>query len=132
MQKWFCTIFAPGKLISSTRLCGPIISSHQSLVGPSLFTGAFSGGLFAVLTDGSLSRRWLVVLGPIVFIIGVFMQTIATTLPLFLVGRILAGWGIGMWNFLLPPQLLQYGIYSMAIFDTCIYIPCKANTTIQK
>jgi len=98
MNNWLCTF---GKYNPSTDSCS-ITSSQQSLVVSILSAGTFLGALFAAPTADFLGRRWSVVLAVIIFSAGVAMQAGATALPLFVVGRVFAGWGVGMVSTLIP------------------------------
>ena len=98
MNDWLCVF---GKPNPTTGVCA-ITSSQQSLVVSILSAGTFFGALFAAPTADFLGRRWSVVLGVIIFAAGVAMQTAATALTLFIVGRVFAGWGIGMVSMLIP------------------------------
>ena len=98
MQIWLCRM---GKFDPSTGLCS-ITSSQQSLVVSILSAGTFFGALFAAPTGDFLGRRWSVVLGVLTFAVGVAMQAASKHLPLFVVGRVFAGWGVGMVSMLIP------------------------------
>ena len=98
MENWLCTF---GKLDPVTGVCA-ITSSQQSLVVSILSAGTFFGALFAAPTADFLGRRWSVVLAVLIFAAGVAMQAAASALPLFVVGRIFAGWGVGMVSMLIP------------------------------
>ena len=98
MNNWLC-IF--GKPDPTTGVCA-ITSSQQSLVVSILSAGTFFGALAASPAADFLGRRWSVVLAVIIFSVGVAMQIAASALPLFVVGRVFAGWGVGMVSMLIP------------------------------
>jgi len=98
MNDWLCVF---GKPDPTTGVCA-ITSSQQSLVVSILSAGTFCGALFAAPTADFLGRRWSVVLAALIFTAGVVMQVAATVLPLFVVGRFFAGWGVGMISMLVP------------------------------
>ena len=98
MNDWLCTF---GKYDPSLQVCA-ITSSQQSLVVSILSAGNFFGALFAAPTADFFGRRYCVVLAVGIFSIGVALQTAATAIPLFVVGRILAGWGVGMVSMAIP------------------------------
>ena len=98
MKNWLCVF---GKPDSITGMCA-ITSSEQSLVVSILPAGTFFGALFAAPTADFLGRRWSIVLAVLIFSAGVAMQTAASALPLFVVGRVFAGWGVGMVSMLVP------------------------------
>ena len=49
-----------------------------------------------------IGRKWGVVVACLVFSIGVAFQTAATGIPLFIVGRVFAGAGVGLVSCLVP------------------------------
>ena len=98
MKNWLCVFGKPGPV---PGVC-TITSSEQSLVVSILSAGTFFGALFAAPTADFLGRRWSVVLAVLIFAAGVAMQTAASALPLFVVGRVFAGWGVGMVSMLVP------------------------------
>ena len=98
MENWLCTF---GKRDPSTGTCS-ISSSHQSLVVSILSVGTFFGALFAAPAADFLGRRWSVVVAVLVFAVGVAMQVAALALPLFVIGRVFAGLGVGMVSMLIP------------------------------
>ena len=98
MKDWLCTF---GKLNTTTGVCA-ITSSQQSLVVSILSAGTFFGALFAAPVADFMGRRWSVVFAVLIFAVGVAMQAAATALPLFVVGRVFAGWGVGMVSMLIP------------------------------
>ena len=53
------------------------------------------GALIAAPTADSIGRKWGLVLACLVFSIGIALQTAATALPPFIVGRVWAGLGVG-------------------------------------
>ena len=97
MNNWLCTFGKP----NAEGVCA-ITSSQQSLVVSILSAGTFCGALFAAPTADMLGRRWSVVFAVLIFYVGVAMQVAASALPLFIVGRVLAGWGVGMVSMLIP------------------------------
>nr|CAD1814642.1 monosaccharide transporters [uncultured fungus] len=98
MNNWLCLF---GKLDPATGSCA-LTSSQQSLVVSILSAGTFFGALFAAPTADYLGRRWSVVLGVVIFTVGVIMQISAVAIPLFVAGRVFAGWGVGMVSMLIP------------------------------
>ena len=98
MNDWLCTF---GKYSAAANGCA-ITSSQQSLVVSILSAGTFFGALFAAPAADFLGRRYCVVLAVAIFSVGVAMQVAATAIPLFVVGRIFAGWGVGMVSMAIP------------------------------
>jgi SP family sugar:H+ symporter-like MFS transporter len=49
-----------------------------------------------------VGRKWGIVCACLVFSVGVAMQTASTALPLFVVGRVVAGFGVGLVSVLVP------------------------------
>ena len=69
-----------------------ITTNQKSLVVSILSAGTFVGALTGAFTGDFLGRKWGIVFACLVFSIGVAMQTASTALPLFIVGRVIAGW----------------------------------------
>ncbi|KAG8801970.1 hypothetical protein FRC16_010727 [Serendipita sp. 398] len=79
-----------------------ISTPNESLVVSILSLGTFFGALFAAPMADIMGRRWGIVGACAVFSVGVAMQTAATAIPLFVVGRVFAGLGVGMVSCLVP------------------------------
>ena len=120
MQDWLCVF---GKADPTTGVCA-ITSSQQSLVVSILSAGTFFGALLAAPTADFLGRRWSVVLAVIIFCAGVAMQTAATALPLFVVGRVFAGLGVGMVSMLIP--MYQSECSPKWIRSVSLHLACHA------
>ena len=54
------------------------------------------------LTMDSLGRRWTVLVGAVINLVGAAMQSGAQNLAMILVGRILAGWAVGVLSMSVP------------------------------
>jgi len=98
MRDWLCVF---GKYNADSGEC-TITSSQQSLVVSILSAGTFFGALLAAPAADFLGRRWSVVCAVLIFAAGVAMQTAAMAIPLFVVGRVFAGLGVGMVSMLIP------------------------------
>ncbi|KAG0670375.1 hypothetical protein C6P40_004276 [Pichia californica] len=68
---------------------------QKSLITSILSAGTFFGALIAGDLADNIGRKITVILGCIVFIIGVILQIISTTIALLAVGRVIAGFGVG-------------------------------------
>ncbi|KAF8626585.1 hypothetical protein AX15_004786 [Amanita polypyramis BW_CC] len=79
-----------------------ISSPTQSLVVSILSAGTFFGALFAAPLADYFGRKWSIVFACLVFSVGVAMQTAAVHIPLFVVGRVFAGLGVGLVSCLAP------------------------------
>ena len=97
MKNWLCVFGKP----DASGVCA-ITSSQQSLVVSILSAGTFFGALLAAPSADILGRRWSVVLAVVIFSAGVAMQAAASAIPLFVVGRVFAGLGVGMVSMLIP------------------------------
>ena len=73
-----------------------VTASQQSLIVSILSAGTFFGALTAAPLGDSLGRRWGLIASCAVFSIGVVLQTAATATTLFVVGRLIAGYGVGL------------------------------------
>jgi len=70
-------------------------ASQKSLITSILSAGTFFGALIAGDLADFYGRRTTIVLGCIVFIIGVILQTASYGLGLLVAGRLIAGFGVG-------------------------------------
>ena len=74
-----------------------ITASENSLIVSILSAGTFFGALTAAPFGDLLGRRiGLMASVGFVFNLGVILQTIATSQPLFIAGRFFAGYGVGL------------------------------------
>ncbi|KAK0351925.1 hypothetical protein LTR91_007040 [Friedmanniomyces endolithicus] len=72
-------------------LTGP----HSSLIVSILSAGTFFGAIGAGDVADTIGRKWTVILGCCIYIIGVILQTATTGLGLLVAGRLIAGIGVG-------------------------------------
>jgi sugar porter (SP) family MFS transporter len=70
-------------------------SSHSSLIVSILSAGTFIGAIIAGDISDAFGRRTTIILGCIVFIIGVILQVASAGLGLLVAGRLVAGFGVG-------------------------------------
>ncbi|KAI0289600.1 MFS monosaccharide transporter [Russula brevipes] len=79
-----------------------ISSSQRSLIVSILSAGTFFGALLAAPFADILGRRWGLIASCFVFSIGIALQTAAPSIPIFVVGRVFAGLGVGLVSTLVP------------------------------
>lgn len=79
-----------------------LTTANDSLVTSILSVGTFTGALLAYPFGDILGRRWGVIAACAVFCVGVALQTASTTIPVFAVGRVFAGLGVGLTSCLVP------------------------------
>ncbi|EIM86920.1 MFS monosaccharide transporter [Stereum hirsutum FP-91666 SS1] len=96
MNDWLCTF---GDVAGDSCT---ITSSTKSLVVSILSAGTFFGALASAPVGDYLGRKWGLIFSCLIFSVGVAMQTAATALPLFVVGRVFAGLGVGLISTLVP------------------------------
>jgi sugar porter (SP) family MFS transporter len=77
-------------------------SNDKSLMVSILSAGTFFGALLGYPSSDFLGRRWGLILACGIFSIGVAFQTAATKTPLFVVGRVIAGLGVGIISCIVP------------------------------
>ncbi|KAF8637574.1 hypothetical protein AX17_002643 [Amanita inopinata Kibby_2008] len=99
MDDWLRTF---GHLSPADPKIYVISSSQQSLVVSILSAGTFFGALFGAPVADLVGRKWGIVLACGIFAIGIIMQTASTAIPLFVVGRVFAGLGVGLVSCLAP------------------------------
>jgi len=69
--------------------------SRQSLIVSILSAGTFFGALIAGDMAEIIGRKWTVIMGCAIYIIGVILQTASHGLGLLVAGRLIAGLGVG-------------------------------------
>ncbi|KAL6399522.1 putative high-affinity glucose transporter rgt2 protein [Ilyonectria robusta] len=81
----------------------PDVSPSQSAAIVSILSaGTFFGALSSPFLGDYIGRRWALIASSWVFNLGVILQTAATSIPLFLAGRFMAGFGVGLISALIP------------------------------
>ncbi|KFY27005.1 hypothetical protein V493_03744 [Pseudogymnoascus sp. VKM F-4281 (FW-2241)] len=85
---------APGAT-EAERKYFAVSSSNNSLIVSILSAGTFFGAIIAGDLADWIGRRTTILLGCLVFSVGVILQTASTTFALLAVGRIIAGFGVG-------------------------------------
>ena len=102
MKDWLCTFGSTTTdLVNHPTGC-MITTSQQSLVVSILSVGTFFGALLGAPAADFLGRKFGIIFAALVFSVGVAMQTASTALPLFIVGRVIAGLGVGLISVLVP------------------------------
>ncbi|KAF8603793.1 general substrate transporter [Ceratobasidium sp. AG-I] len=79
-----------------------ITTTQESLVVSILSAGTFFGALLAAPMGDFLGRKWGIVAASLVFSVGVALQVGSLNMPVFVVGRVFAGLGVGMMSTLVP------------------------------
>ncbi|KAF2153614.1 putative MFS monosaccharide transporter [Myriangium duriaei CBS 260.36] len=92
-SKFFINIINPGQKSLS--------SSHNSLIVSILSCGTFFGALIAGDVAELIGRRFTVIIGCGIYIIGVILQVASAGLGLLVAGRLIAGFGVGFEVFIL-------------------------------
>lgn len=83
----------PGKYLST---------GDTSLVVSILSAGTFVGALLGAPLADFFGRRWGLQSALLIFCVGVILQMVSTALPLFIVGRVIAGLGVGIVSTIVP------------------------------
>ena len=99
MKDWLRTFGHPDP---TTTTGYAISSSTESLVVSILSLGTFFGALAAAPVGDWIGRKWGIIFANAIFCLGVALQTAATEIPLFVVGRVFAGLGVGLVSCLVP------------------------------
>ncbi|GFF92665.1 probable glucose transporter rco-3, partial [Aspergillus udagawae] len=97
---YWATTFSTGYRDSTGQL--NVTSSQSSAIVSILSAGTFFGALGAAPMGDIIGRRWGLIASNGVFVLGVILQTIATSIPPFLAGRFFAGLGVGLISALVP------------------------------
>ncbi|KAF8515072.1 MFS monosaccharide transporter [Gautieria morchelliformis] len=102
MNDWLCTFgFVVANPAAGAATCA-ISTSNTSLVVSILSVGTIFGALTSAPVADKVGRRMGIIVSCLVFSVGVAMQTAATAMPLFVVGRVFAGFGVGLVSCLIP------------------------------
>ena len=106
-----------------------ITTNQKSLVVSILSAGTFVGALTGAFTGDFLGRKWGIIFTCLVFSVGVAMQTASTALPLFIVGRVIAGIGVGQVSVLIPMYQSEWCVTLFASFHS-IPAPAPISTLL--
>lgn len=100
MKDWLRTFGAPTTDLVHHPTGYAITSGQESLVVSILSAGTFFGALLGAPMADIVGRKWGIIFSCLIFSVGVAMQTAATAMGLFVVGRVVAGLGM----YLVPPS----------------------------
>ncbi len=101
MPYWLETFTTTGVINPATGL--PTLTASQSAEIVSLLSaGTFFGALTASPACDFLGRRMGLMAAVGVFTVGVILQTASIAIPLFVAGRFVAGYGVGMISASIP------------------------------
>ncbi|KAJ5531662.1 hypothetical protein N7527_005055 [Penicillium freii] len=100
MKKWR-EMFSTGFINEKDHL-PDVTSSESSMIVSLLSAGTFFGALGAAPIADTVGRRWGMIIESFVFCFGVVLQTISTSIPLFVAGRFFAGLGVGLLSATIP------------------------------
>ncbi len=99
MPKWL-ELFSDGYKVDGKPALDP---DDESLIVSILSLGTFLGALTAAPAADFFGRRMGLMLSTaVVFVLGVILQTAATSQPLFIAGRFFAGYGVGLVSAMIP------------------------------
>nr|CAC41332.1 HXT1p [Uromyces viciae-fabae] len=116
-----------------------ITTSQDSMVTSILSVGTFVGALLAYPIGDRFGRRIGIMIACAIFSVGVALQTASTKIPMFVVGRVFAGLGVGVASCLVPmyqsecaPKWIRGGIvacYQWAITIGLLVASITVNAT---
>jgi len=119
-----------------------VTSSEQSLIVSILSAGTFFGALCASQLADQIGRRWGLISACLVFTVGVVLQTIAGEQNLFVAGRALAGFGVGILSAIVPlyqsesaPKWIRgtiVGCYQWSITIGLLLASCANQGTMNR
>ncbi|KAG2420258.1 hypothetical protein HFD88_005059 [Aspergillus terreus] len=100
-MKYWRKLFSTG-YINPADNYPDVTSSQASMIVSLLSAGTFFGALTAAPVADYFGRRIGMILDTGVFCFGVILQTVATSIPLFVAGRFFAGYGVGLLSATVP------------------------------
>ncbi|KAJ5209946.1 Major facilitator superfamily domain general substrate transporter [Penicillium cf. griseofulvum] len=137
MKKWR-EMFSTGFINEKDGL-PDVTSSESSMIVSLLSAGTFFGALGAAPIADKFGRRMGMILETFVFVVGVILQTISTSIPLFVAGRFFAGLGVGLLSATIPlyqsetaPKWIRgtvVGAYQLAITFGLLLAAIVNNST---
>lgn len=100
-------------------------SETQGIAVAAYNLGCFMGAVITIFIGNPLGRKRMIMLGTAVMVIGAILQASATTLPHFIVGRVITGLGNGG-----KFSQLQRGKSAVRLKKTCQAIrpPCQRGS----
>ncbi|KAJ5953164.1 hypothetical protein N7454_000060 [Penicillium verhagenii] len=87
-----------------TTQTSAIIGAINSTYSGGAMIGAFQGGY----TVDRFGRKTTIQMGALICLVGATLQAAAQNLPMILVGRILAGWGVGVMSMAVPVYQAEF------------------------
>ncbi|KAJ5918416.1 hypothetical protein N7466_010408 [Penicillium verhagenii] len=87
-----------------TTQTSAIIGAINSTYSGGAMIGAFQGGY----TVDRFGRKITIQMGALICLVGATLQAAAQNLPMILVGRILAGWGVGIMSMAVPVYQAEF------------------------
>lgn len=86
----------PGPDASAAELAAFVVPGwQQSLLTGILSCGTFFGAIIAGDLADSIGRRWTIISGCLIFSVGCILEVASTTFAVMVVGRLIAGAGVG-------------------------------------
>jgi len=139
MQDWLQTFGKfDNSLLDNGNLGFYIPTNDKSLVVSILSAGTFFGALLAFPMGDKVGRKWGLVASCLVFSLGVGLQ-LDDKWPTFIVGRVIAGFGVGLVSCLVPmyqsecaPKSIRgliVGLYQLAITIGALLAAIVLNST---
>lgn len=95
--------------------------------------GAFISSLLVGRIGDVIGRRRTILYGSAVFFIGGGLQTFAVNMPMMMVGRIVAGLGVGALSTIVPVYQSEISVQKTTIPCRCLYTDhfCSLPTTVE-
>ncbi|KAK6543542.1 High-affinity glucose transporter rgt2 [Orbilia ellipsospora] len=116
-----------------------ISSGDKSLIVSILSVGTFFGALMSAQVADFFGRKRGLMISSVVFAVGVVFQTAATEIIMLVVGRLIAGWGVGLLSAQVPmyqsetsPKWIRgaiVGSYQLAITIGLLLASCADQGT---
>lgn len=106
-MKYWRNLFSTG-YINPVDHQPDVTSGQSSMIVSLLSAGTFFGALGAAPAADYFGRRIAMIMYAVVFCFGVVLQVAATAIPLFVVGRFFAGFGVGLLSATSEQHVFKY------------------------
>jgi MFS family permease len=84
-----------------------------------LEVGAFISSLLVGRVGDVIGRRKTILYGSMVFFVGGGLQTFANGIPMMMIGRVIAGLGVGALSTIVPVYQSEISVSTLSLYSSC-------------